>query len=249
MQLYFIRHAQSENNLLFDLYGNEAHRKPDPTITDTGWKQAKILSEFVRNSGNGSPEGETDPINRSGFHFSHIYCSLMIRSIQTGTVLANATGLPLVALSDLHEGGGIFCKDEVSGENLPLPGNDLPYFKENFPHLILPKDMNDNGWWNRPFEDHQQRSLRAVRLLKLLLETHGNSNYKIALISHGGFYNYFLGEILGCYSQLESGEIIRRPQVWLTMFNTAITRIDWEDEETRLVYHNRIDFMPTELIS
>jgi hypothetical protein len=33
------------------------------------------------------------------------------------------------------------------------------------------------------------------------------------------------------------------------MNNVAISRFDWEADEKRLVYHNRTDFIPDELIT
>ncbi len=250
MQLYFIRHAQSENNLLFDLNGNENERKPDPSITTTGWEQARILADFIKKSNNGNDQNnQSDSYNRQGFNFTHLYCSLMVRSIQTGFVLAKTLELPIAALSDLHEGGGIFIKDEDSDAITPLPGNNLVYFRKNFPGLTLPEDINPEGWWNRPFESYLDRSKRADRLLELLLDRHFSHDHKIALISHAGFYNYFLGAVLGCCSEPYDGETLRLPKAWLTLNNTAITRIDWSDHGARLVYHNRVDFLPTQLIT
>ncbi len=249
MQLYFIRHAQSQNNLLYDQNGSDNGRKPDPLLTEAGWQQAHILAEFIKSSDVAAAPVGYDPHNRAGFKFSHLYCSLMTRSIQTGTEIAKAVGLPLVALLDLHEGGGIFHKDESSNELIPLPGNDEAYFQENFPHLILPDEMNKSGWWNRPIEDFQSRCERAARLLKLLLSLHADSDDRIALVSHGGFYNYFLGEILGWPRKSSLSENADQYGVFLLMNNVAISRVDWTPKEIRLVYHNRTDFLPTELIT
>ncbi|HSQ26244.1 MAG TPA: histidine phosphatase family protein [Anaerolineales bacterium] len=249
MQLYFIRHAQSQNNALYDQTGSSNGRHSDPEITAAGWKQAQILADFLTTTGTGAPSNVFDPHNRMGFQFTHLYCSLMVRSIQTGRVMSKALNLPLVALADLHEGGGIFHKDETSGELSGLPGYDEAYFQQHYPELVLPTNMNKNGWWNRPFEDYAQRSERAARVLKLLLSLHASSEDRIALISHGGFYNYFLGEILGISSNANSEREPDAPEVWLTMNNVAITRMDWTPEETRLIYHNRVDFLPTELIT
>lgn len=249
MQLYFIRHAQSQNNALYDQTGSSNGRHSDPEITAAGWKQAQILADFLTSSRTGEPTSNNDLHNRNGFQFTHLYCSLMIRSIQTGRILSMALNLPLVALADLHEGGGIFLKDETNDKLLGLPGSDAAYFQQHYPELILPANMNKSGWWNRPFEDYSQRSERAARLLKLLLSKHTSSEDRVALISHGGFYNYFLGEILGIPANANSENKMDQPGVWLTMNNVAITRIDWTSEETRLVYHNRVDFLPTELIT
>lgn len=249
MQMYFIRHAQSENNRLYEEIGSEHGRQSDPPITEKGWQQARVLANFLRESYSAIHTNGNDPHNRSGFRLSHIYCSLMVRSIQTGSVLADTLNLPLVALADLHECGGIFHKDEVSGENIPLPGNDFGFFQKHYPKLTLPEEINRDGWWNRPFEDQENRRKRANRLINRLLSMHIDTQDKIALISHGGFYNHFLGEILGIPHRNPAQENHNPPEVWLSMNNTAITRIDWDKNETKLIYHNRTDFLPTELIT
>ena len=249
MQLYYIRHAQSHNNALYDRTGSNNDRHADPEITEIGWRQARLVADTLALSGPGAQSPDFDLQNRLGFGITHIYCSLMVRSIQTGDVIAKALNLPLAALMDLHEGGGIFEKEENSEEYVGLPGNTSAFFRENFPDLILPEAMNSSGWWNRPFESSEARRERAHRILEFLLQRHDGTEDRIALISHGGFYNYFLSEILRIPPRPAKEEHIRRPGAWLSLNNVAITRLDWLADETRLVYHNRLDFLPADLIT
>jgi 2,3-bisphosphoglycerate-dependent phosphoglycerate mutase len=72
------------------------------------------------------------------------------------------------------------------------------------------------------------------------LERHGNTQDRVAVVSHGGFYNHFLAVVLG----LEA-----RGKWWFLLNNTAITRIDFTLEEARLVYQNRVEHLPRELIT
>ena len=277
MQLYYIRHAQSHNNALYVLTGSESARQADPEITATGWQQARSLADFLavgnhtgRQTAPGTPEEAAknasaptgDPIpdnpnlvfdpddlqNARGFGFTHLYCSLMVRTIQTASVVAQKLDMPLQALSDLHEGGGIFLADPDSGELVGLPGNDHSYFNTNFPELILP-DFPAGGWWNRPFETREQRVQRAKRLLAELLARHGGSDDRIALVSHGGFYNYLMGAILDIPSPDQVGEENPKARTWLSLNNTAISRVDFLESEVRLVYHNRLDFLPSHLVT
>ena len=111
MQLYFIRHGQSENNALWDLTGNGDGRSEDPGLTDAGRQQAVMLASFLSQSSPGRSIGHWDPHNISGFDFTHIYTSLMVRAVETGLTVARALGLDLVANVDLHEGGGIYLND------------------------------------------------------------------------------------------------------------------------------------------
>jgi len=117
MQLYFIRHGQSENNALYDLTGSNKGRNADPGLTAAGRQQAALLAQFLRQSNPEAPIIGRDAQNVAGFGLTHLYTSLMTRSVATGSVVAEALGLPLEAWEDLHEGGGIYLEDTDTGVN------------------------------------------------------------------------------------------------------------------------------------
>lgn len=242
MQFYFIRHAQSENNQRWLETGSHHGRDSDPALTTLGWRQAGRLARFLEQpvtepDASGS---DHDPQNVRGFGITHIYCSLMVRSVATGTVLAQALGLPLIAWEGIHEVGGIHARNQETGEHTGLPGRDRAYFEEHYPGLVLPDGLGDEGWWSRPFETHAQRPLRARRVLEDLLEGHGGTDHRVAVISHGGFYNHFMRVLL----QLQEEEA-----PWFSLNNAAMTRIDFEGEEIWIQYTNRTDFLPREMIT
>ena len=242
MQLYFIRHAQSENNHRFVRTGSMAGRTPDPDLTPTGRQQARVLADFMKQHQPGpeaQPRGH-DPQNLGGFGFTHLYCSLMVRAVVTGTVLARALGLPLVGWLDLHETGGIYDIDQETEERIGLPGSNRVFFERYHPHLVLPESLGEEGWWNRPHEAREERPRRAHRVLSGLLQRHGESNDCVAVISHGGFYNHFLRAVLN---------LPEEARLWFTLNNTAITRVDFEGEQTWVSYMNRLEFMPQALIT
>jgi len=239
MQLYLIRHAQSENNALWDNGLYEQMRKIDPELTEIGKRQSQVLAEFLARRGAHSTQSEDDH-NRSGFGLTHLYCSLMVRAVATGAAIADQVELPLVAWPDWHEGGGIYHDDPATGGKVGYPGKNRAYYLEHYPQLLLPPSLNENGWWNRPFEERPQRWERARRVLGELHARHADSDDRVGVVMHGGFYNYFLKTLLG----LEPAE-----EIWFVISNAAITRIDFLEQETRLVYQNRLDFMPFELLS
>jgi 2,3-bisphosphoglycerate-dependent phosphoglycerate mutase len=264
MQLYYIRHAQSENNLLWDRTGDNLGRSHDPQLTETGKRQAETLAQFLAGC-TSRPldraklgDAANDPQNALGFGLTHIYTSLMLRAVATGTAVANALNLPLVAWPDLHEGGGIYLEDEESGLLVGLPGNPRSYFEQHYPNLVLPDSLGESGWWNRPFEERPDRRRRAWRVWKELLQRHGETDDRVALISHGGFYNHLLSIILhygsGDKQTPEMPDDLAltqetHPGAWFAMNNTAISRMDFTPREVRLVYSNRIDFLPYELVT
>jgi 2,3-bisphosphoglycerate-dependent phosphoglycerate mutase len=246
MQLYYIRHAQSENNALWAHTGSSDGRSCDPPLTPIGQEQAYRLADFLcrgsqaQRSGAGRVLPGTDPKNLAGFEITHLYCSLMLRSVETGAILAEALGLPLVGWIDLHESGGIYLEDEATGELVGLPGRSRSYFEAHYPDLVLPQAVGQEGWWNRPFEAREERLPRAQRAYRELLERHGGTDDRVAWVSHGGFYNHFLAAVLDLPGQRNYA---------FDMNNGAITRLDFGDEMIRLRYMNRTDYLPGELIT
>ncbi len=240
MQLYFIRHGQSENNALWMRTGSHIGRNEDPGLTEVGRQQVEFLAQFLSQADPNMAVNGSSFQNMAGFGITHLYSSLMVRAVATGTIVANALGLPLVAWEDLHEYGGIYLRDEETDERMGLPGQNRAYFEAHYPGLVLPDSLDEAGWWNRPFEETEQRLPRARRFLCDLLERHGHSEDRVAVVSHGGFYNYFLAAILNMPG---------REGYRFVMNNAAISHIDFRDEDTWLLYLNRIDFLPRELIT
>ncbi|MBN1657613.1 MAG: histidine phosphatase family protein [Anaerolineae bacterium] len=244
MQFYFIRHAQSANNQLWAKGGPIAHRSEDPELTDLGIQQAERLATFLARP-QARPRERTDPIihdckDLTGFHITHLYCSLMVRAVATGLIVAHAIGMPLVAWPDVHETGGIHYHDPETGELIGLPGHNRAYFKEHYPSLVLPDALGEEGWWNRPFEAHDVRRARADRFLHDLLERHGDTDDRVAVISHGGFYNQLMHSVLG---------IPEGPGFWFFIDNTGITSLRFQDDERWVCYQNRTEHLPPDLIT
>lgn len=240
MRLYYIRHGQSENNARWERMGSSLGRSDDPELTSVGRKQAERLAAFLRQQKLQAAANAYTPRDVNAFDITHIYCSMMVRAVATATPVARALDLPLTAWPDLHETGGIFLQDVESGERVGLPGKDRAYFQSHYPDLLLPNALNSEGWWNRPFEDYAERYPRAERVLRDLVKRHGQTDDGVALVSHGGFYNYLLCVVLG---------LPRTEALWFSLNNAGITRVDLEDARVGLRYMNRTDFLPSELIT
>lgn len=240
MQFYFIRHGQSENNALWKRTGSSKGRSEDPELTEFGRQQSEFVAQFLRRADSTVVVNGSDVQNVAGFGITHLYSSLMVRAVATGTAIAKALDLPLVAWEDLHERGGIYLKDEETGERIGQPGKDRAYFEAYYPDLVLPDSLGDAGWWNRPFEEPEQRLIRAQRFWRDLMERHGHTDDRVAVVSHGGFYNDLLAAILN---------LPERENYWFVLNNVAITRIDFNDDRIGLIYLNRIDFLPKELVT
>ncbi len=238
MQFYFIRHGQSANNFLYETTGSSDGRSDDPELTPVGRQQAEMLAGFVKRN-DVALQTPFDRQNLGGFGITHLYTSLMVRAVATASILARELNLPPIAWEELHESGGIYLDDPATGERVGQPGKNRAYFAAHYPSLILPATLGDVGWWNRPFEEQEQRIARVERFLSDLYARHGGTEDRVAVVSHGGFYNLLLRTIFKVGTE----------DAWFGINNAAITRIDFLPEETVLAYLNRVDFLPKELVT
>lgn len=246
VQFYFIRHAQSENNLLWKRTGSYEGRSADPDLSPVGQQQAQVLAQYLRGAELFPVTPDRDPQHIAGFGLTHLYTSLMVRAVATGTIVARALDLPLVAWVDAHERRGVYLRDNQTDERIGQPGHNRAYFEHHYPGLVLPDSLDEVGWWNRPYEEREQWPARARRFLEQLLERHGHTDDRVAVISHAGFYNSLLAALLA----------LPEPEnAWFVLNNAAITRIDFHDasdkfaEHIALAYMNRTDFLPPELVT
>lgn len=240
MELYFVRHAQSENNALMDRTGSTKGRLADSPLTRVGHRQAKLLARHLARRGRKPPHAPVDYRNNGGYRITHVYCSLMDRAVATGSYVSHALGLPLQGHLDMHESGGLFEEDEQTGELRGLPGRSPAEFQRDYPRLRLPENTDERGWWNRPPEPREHRPQRARRILHWLVDAHGETDDRVVMISHGGFFNWFLFALLG------SGDMAKN---WIHMNNTAITRVDFLEGMNVVQYVNRAEHLSPELIT
>jgi broad specificity phosphatase PhoE len=69
----------------------------------------------------------------------------------------------------------------------------------------------------------------------------------VAMISHGGFINTLLKQLLGATKpDYYEGKLYG---IWFGASNVSITKIEFEPDLVLLTYQNRIDFLPSELIT
>ncbi|HSG17308.1 MAG TPA: histidine phosphatase family protein [Anaerolineae bacterium] len=247
MRLYIIRHAQSENNAQWANTGSSSRRRPDPLLSETGQQQAQHLADLLARA---DPDAQTDPwdmADQRGFAITHLYTSLMQRTILTATAVASALDLPLLAWLDLHEVGGVFENGPEEGQRIGLPGPNRAFFESHYPHLVLPDSLGEKGWWNRPYESRAEVRIRASRVAVELFNRHGGSDERVAIISHGAFSNYLLSHLLDRLVPPDDEPNPKFP--WLMMSNTGITCLNYADSYATLYYTNRLDHLPKGLIT
>lgn len=242
MELYFIRHGQSQNNANWNVPGYVEN--PDAALTELGLEQAQYVANFLQKAQTIVNAKEWNVQNRHGFGLTHIYTSLMERAVSTAAPTARALGIPFAAWEEIHESGGIYAR-EGEFKDRGLPGRPRSYFEENFPELNLPDTLNGTGWWNnRPWESEEQCHVRTEKFLADLLARHGDREgqpeHRVLIFSHGGFFVHLMFAIL---------KMPRQKDFWFSMNNCAISRFDFHANETNIAYLNRTDHLPDQLIT
>jgi 2,3-bisphosphoglycerate-dependent phosphoglycerate mutase len=246
MQLYFIRHGQSQNNAN---WGNASYQESsDPALTEKGHRQARLLADFLQNYQEIRENSGWDVHNRHGFGLTHLYCSLMERAVHTASPIARALKIPFAAWPEIHETGGIFGR-EKENRLIGLPGKPRSYFEQSAPELALPDHLDEGGWWNRPFETDEERQPRADRFWADLLARHADQDdqpeNRVAIVSHGGFFMHLMCAML----KLPWRQAEHDLRSWFLLSNGSISRFDVRKGELTISYLNRTDYFPTDLVT
>jgi len=246
MELYFIRHGQSQNNANWN--NSEYQESPDPALTELGHEQARLLAEFLKKHQTITDDKVWNIQNRYGFGLTDIYTSMMERAVYTAAPIANVLDLPLKAWKEIHEEGGLYSRGDKANM-AGLPGRPRSFFIQNFPKLTLPDDLDETGWWNRPFEADEERQPRADQVLADLVARHkdreGEPVHRVAFVSHGGFFMRLVCAML----KLPWRQAAFGMRSWIMLNNCSISRFDIHKEEINFAYLNRTDFLPDHLIT
>lgn len=247
MQLYLLRHAQSESNARWDKNPGESFHYPDPGLTPTGQKQAEAVAAALARRSRVKKGNPHDPWNYTGFGITHIYASLMVRAVETADRVASQLDLPILGQTDLHEWGGVYEMDLETREKTGIAGSDRAFFEQHYPRVCLPEDFNDAGWWSRPYEMPDEVTPRAQRVLENLIAKHRDTHDRVLVVSHGGFLNHLISTVVNLEPQQTQRNL--DGNLWWVLNNTAITRMEISNDFTGIVYHNRIDHLSPDLIT
>jgi 2,3-bisphosphoglycerate-dependent phosphoglycerate mutase len=249
MQLYFVRHAQSTNNARWESGEfTDNPRLSDPPLTAKGLKQAQLVAEELSKHKPDIMTHFLDQQNHKGYGITHVYCSLMERAIQTGSVIAQRLGVPLTGIPDSHEVGGIYLERLVDNELVISMeyGLSPAYLQATYPFLRLEHKINEKGWWRGGKENRDLVAERAARVIDFIRYRHGETDDRVVLITHGGFFNYLFRALCRCEMNLVADS--RYPYRFMYN-NCGISRFDMPDEMAQFIYHNKTDFLPADMIT
>ncbi len=247
MQLLIIRHAQSFNNYIaedlpYDEYMEK--RSHEPPITELGQRQAQLLADHL--AGDVHPEvayERTPNQNGFGYEITRLYCSPMLRTLQTALPISKALGVQPQVWIDIHEHGGVFQGNPRSEAGVTnFPGLTRQACLEGFPGYTLPAEITEEGWWFGGYEEIASCNQRAVRAAETLQQwSEAMPDERIAIVSHGTFADALIKALFK--QDFESS-------LGYYHYNTAITRIDWTHRGFMVLrYLNRTQHLPVELIT
>lgn len=173
MQLFLIRHAQSQNNAL-----PEEERVEDPGLTDLGQRQAELLGEWI-------PKLELTRLITSPFR----------RTLLTTEPIRRATLLTPEVRVDLHEQGGCYSGHLVGSMN-GRPGMDRRQIESEFVGYQVTDGIDERGWWqSKPYETWQDANRRATRLLEATREEFAHTDERVAYVMHADIKMLFLSHL------------------------------------------------------
>jgi len=158
----------------------------------------------------------------------------------TASPIGDVLSLRPAIWEDIHETGGYWEPDPETGKPVGKPGKNREYFQDTYPDFTLPDQLGEEGWWNRPLETASQCRERAQRFFHDLMERHGGTDDMVAVVSHGLFYSFMIKAFLKIPSG--AGAIF-------ALNNAAMTRIDFIDGYVGVIYQNRTDYFPQDLIT
>lgn len=223
MELYLIRHGQSTNN------EGKLPRVADPPLTDIGVKQAHWVGESLKDEG-----------------ITRLYCSPMLRTLQTAQMVSDSLDLPPHVFVGLHEWGGIW-EARGDGTAVQLPGLNRAGMREVCPDVVLPDNVSDQGWWfNDGFAGDiegmcQLSHENGLAFIAHLEAHHGNTDERVAAVSHGGSG----GSLMSAFFGLPPDAGYSR----FTQNNTGVSKLSFTSERRQLQCLNRTSHLPPEAVT
>ena len=172
LELYLIRHGQSQGNVGYDKENLTPQEQHDPILTEKGVKQAQLAGKHL-----------------SEIDFNRVYSSGLLRAVRTATEILKKqpNEKPLYIFPHLAE-AGLSAEYETTLETIHQINPTAILSPELDPEtpLLIPSDNKDDAGLFR----------RAKFILEHLREKFNNGE-KIALVCHAAFLTFIVFSIMG----------------------------------------------------
>ncbi|MDP6469183.1 MAG: histidine phosphatase family protein [Pirellulaceae bacterium] len=170
MELYLIRHAQSQNNAL-----PEEQRVEDPGLTELGNQQADCLGKWI-----------------PALRLTKVITSPFLRALETARRIQEATNLTPEVRTAIHEMGGC-CSGYPEVGMVGRPGLNRAEIEVLFPAFQIAAEINGGGWWRcQPYETRALAKRRAADVLQQTREEFAHTSQRVAYVTHADFKQLFL---------------------------------------------------------
>ena len=236
MRLIFIRHGESQNNLLHriseDLY--HKHRSFEPELSEVGIDDCQNAGKAML---------------KAGITFDVLLTSAHKRALLSAKhILESYPEVPVQLMLKVHEHGGVYMQGKT------YPGLNMTQAKEILPQLQIPDSEaaifgdEHSGWFKQDAPETIQESLlrvkESVRGFKQLAKNELRDK-TVLIVTHGQYLHYLTCILLGQCDQATVESDFYLP------FNNSLTIVDFDVHETptqevgyeeraegRLVAHN-----------
>jgi 2,3-bisphosphoglycerate-dependent phosphoglycerate mutase len=222
MQLFLIRHAESENN------ARPLHQRvEDPGITAVGRMQAEHLAQWTRTM-------KIDTLITSPF----------LRTLQTTRSIVDATPQHVHVWHNVFERGGCyrgFGPEARQGGPGLGKSSILRHATGSPDQCVIDKSIGEEGWWgSRPREEDHEVEARARIVAKRLTDTFGATRKVVVAVIHAEFKRWLMAELFQGFIDAHQLGAIR---------NTGITKVDFDGEKWQLDWFNSVTHLPSRLIT
>ena len=166
MRFYFVRHGESEANLLNEFSNQDFTKHP---LTENGRAQAAALAETLR-----------------AVKLTALYASPLLRAQQTAEILNAPHGLPIQTSRALveHDAG------ELEGRSDPAAWDA---YMNLFNAWIVQRDLDARIEGGESFNDLRARFIPFIATLS---DKYQGTDANIVLVAHGGIYHSMLPLLL-----------------------------------------------------
>ncbi len=173
LELYIIRHGQSNGNIKRDTEGLSHEELHDPRLTELGKNQAILCGERFKN-----------------LEFDAVYSSALLRAVETATeiIKKQPTEKRLKVLPYLTEAG-------ISPEYSHSSFTEINKINKNA-YLAEDIDPTKSLFYYNKTSDEADLFERAEKALEYI-KTHQHEGEKIAIVSHAAFITYLVFSLMG----------------------------------------------------
>jgi len=227
MQLYLIRHAESENNARPGY-----QRVEDPPITAVGRLQAQYLATWTRTM-------KIDARITSPFLRTLQTTRAIIDAADADAVIVPVSIGPVAIWHNVFERGGCY-RGYLDDQREGGQGLGRSAILKHMPGAIVDDTISEAGWWGRDRETDAETLQRASDVITRLVETFGGSGKHVVAVIHAEFKRHLLAQMLHGLADAKQFGPLR---------NTGITKIDFDGTRWRLDWLNSVSHLPVRLVT